>query len=63
MQRRPAVGALAAALLLGPALAQKVGQPAPDLTWQLTLNFGKVKHEKLSDLRGSAVFIEFWGTH
>jgi hypothetical protein len=55
--------ALAVVALAGAALGQNAGQPAPDIRWHTTYNFGKVKNQKLSDLRGSAVLIEVWGTH
>lgn len=45
------------------APAQKVGDPAPDVVFQTRFNFGKIKAGKLSQLRGSAVLLEFWGTH
>ena len=52
------------ALLGGLASAQaKVGDMAPDLAFQTRINFGDIKAEKLSQLLGSAVLIEFWGTH
>ena len=54
------------ALVLGlaaiaPAQAT-VGAQAPDLEFQDTTNFGKIKAKKLSQLKGSAVLIELWAT-
>src|SRR5262245_41389961 len=43
--------------------AQKVGGPAPEITWLTTLHFDGIKKEKLSDLRGSAVLLEFFEHH
>lgn len=52
------------ALLTGLATAQaKAGDPAPELVFETRINFGDLKAQKLSQLRGSAVLIEFWGTH
>jgi len=42
--------------------AQEVGQPAPEVQWRSTINFGAAPSGKLSDLRGSVVLLEFWGT-
>lgn len=39
------------------------GDTAPELTFATRLNFGKLEAKKLGDLRGSAVLLEFWGTH
>ncbi|MBK8095991.1 MAG: hypothetical protein IPK26_02735 [Planctomycetes bacterium] len=46
---------------MAPAQAT-VGAPAPDLEFQDTTNFGKIKAKKLSQLKGSAVLIELWAT-
>jgi hypothetical protein len=51
-------GLLAAGLPAQPA----IGSDAPEIEFTDTLNFGRVKAKKLSDLRGSAVLIEFWAT-
>jgi hypothetical protein len=51
------------ALLTIAAPAQEAGQPAPDIEWRATFNFGQIKNQRLSQLRGSAVLLEFWGTH
>ena len=52
------------ALLGGIASAQaRVGDKAPELVFQTRINFGDLKAARLSDLLGSAVLIEFWGTH
>lgn len=53
----------ACTLLAATAPAQKVGEEAPDLTWTKTFVFGEVPNKKLSELRGSVVLLEFWGTH
>lgn len=63
MLRRLSVSLLVPAFLAAAVMAQQPGQPAPDIEWQATINFGKVKSQKLSQLRGSAVLLEFWGTH
>ena len=54
--------AFAIAALTAVAPAQMVGEPAPDIQWQSTFNFGSMKKQKLSELRGSAVLVEFWAT-
>ncbi len=51
---------LAAATLLP---AQKAGEPAADFAFGTSFNFGKIKAKKLSELRGAAVLLEFWGVH
>ena len=53
----------ACTLLAVPAAAQKVGELAPDIAWTKTFVFGDIPRHKLSELRGSAVLLEFWGTH
>lgn len=59
----------AAALTFGlgwfaaPLAAQKAGDTAPEITWITTYLFGDIPAKKLSDLRGSVVLMEFWGTH
>lgn len=53
---------LAIACLLLPcglATAQKVGEPAPEIVWTTTHNFGDIPGKKLSELRGSVVLLEF----
>lgn len=49
-------------LLAAPLAAQKAGDIAPDITWDATYVFGDIQAKKLSDLRGSVVLLEFWGT-
>lgn len=52
------------ALLGSPALtAQQVGEVAPEIEWRETVGFADIPSQKLSQLRGSAVLLEFWGTH
>jgi len=43
--------------------AQKVGAEAPEITWLTTLHFDGVKNQKLSELRGSVVLLEFFERH
>ena len=43
--------------------AQAIGSVAPEITWSATFEFGDIQKQKLSDLRGSVVLLEFWGTH
>jgi hypothetical protein len=57
------LGALALALGVAPLSAQKAGQDAPEIVWDRTWLFGDIPAKKLSDLRGSVVLLEFWGTH
>jgi thiol-disulfide isomerase/thioredoxin len=57
-----ALSAALAAALAAALPAQAVGTQAPDLEFQKTFNFGRLKVNKLSDLRGSAVLLEFWAT-
>lgn len=59
----PALSALTLALGSLPLAAQKPGQDAPEITWGQTWLFGDIPAKKLSDLRGSVVLLEFWGTH
>jgi hypothetical protein len=54
---RSALFACAVATL--PLPAQKIGEPAPELTWTATHNFGDIPNKKLSDLRGSVVLLDF----
>lgn len=54
---------IALALCLAPLSAQKLAELAPEIEWQQTFMFGDVTAQKLSDLRGSVVLLEFWGTH
>jgi hypothetical protein len=56
--RRGGTAALCA-LLATVALAQKVGDPAPELN--ITAARGIGKDTKLADLKGKWVVIEFWG--
>jgi hypothetical protein len=42
-----------------PLFAQKIGEPAPELTWTATHNFGDIPNRKLSELRGSVVLLDF----
>ncbi|MBP8300836.1 MAG: hypothetical protein KA020_10750 [Planctomycetes bacterium] len=61
MRIRPILVALALTATLLPA--QAVGTEAPDIAWSKTFVFGDIPNQKLSDLRGSVVLLEFWGTH
>ena len=54
---------LTALAALAPLAAQEVGTEAADITWRSTHNFGDMPAKKLSELRGSVVLLEFWGTH
>lgn len=56
-------GLLLATNLVAMLPAQKVGKPAAEITFLETFHFDGFADEKLSDLRGSAVLIEFWGDH
>ena len=60
MTTRPILLAL---LLSIPLSAQSVGGEAPDIAWEHTFGFGDIPSKKLSELRGSVVLLEFWGTH
>lgn len=53
----------AAITIAATATAQAIGSVAPDITWTGTFEFGDIQKQKLSDLRGSVVLLEFWGTH
>lgn len=44
------------------ALAQDVGTVVPEMRWKQRYNWGDMQVEKLSDLRGSAVLLEFFTT-
>lgn len=59
--QRPLV--LAALLLVAALPAQKEGSEAPDFTFASAWNFGEFPAAKLSELRGSVVLLEFWGTY
>ena len=50
-------------LLATPLTAQAIGSEAPDIVWQHAFAFGDIPAKKLSELRGSVVLLEFWGTH
>lgn len=58
--RASSLVAFAALTLATVASAQRQGQPAPEITWLSTLHFHGIKNEKLSDLKGSAVLLEFF---
>jgi AhpC/TSA family len=49
-------------LLASPSLAQDVGTVVPEMHWKTRLNWGEIRANKLSDLRGSAVLLEFFTT-
>jgi peroxiredoxin len=49
--------------LAAPAAAQKLGTEAPDIPWERTFVFGDVPNQKLSDLKGSVIVLEFWTTY
>ncbi len=53
----------AAITIAATAPAQAIGSAAPDIAWSGTFEFGDIQKQKLSDLRGSVVLLEFWGTH
>ena len=46
-----------------PLVAQEVGAPAPDIDWAQTRGFEGIPDQKLSQLRGSVVMLEFWLTY
>jgi len=52
-----------ALLPISPLLAQKVGSTAPDITWERTYVFGDIANQRLSDLKGSVIVLEFWTTY
>lgn len=54
---------IALAMLAVAGAAQTDGQPAPEIPFVNTFNFEGIKNQRLSDLQGSVVLIEFWGTH
>jgi hypothetical protein len=56
------VGLVAGLLAAGLPAQPAPGSDAPEIAFTDSLNFGRVKARKLSDLRGSAVLIEFWAT-
>lgn len=60
MPRHRSFGLFAALSLTVAANAQRVGQPAPELTWLKTYHFDGIKQTKLSELQGSAVLLEFF---
>ncbi|MEZ6037329.1 MAG: hypothetical protein R3F29_07600 [Planctomycetota bacterium] len=53
----------ALALLATAAIAQKPGEMAPEVPWHKTWNWSGMPEKQLSELRGSVVLLEFWGTH
>lgn len=55
---------LSALVLAATLTAQvEVGGDAPEFEFDSRFNFGDMQAQKLSQLRGSAVLLEFWGTH
>lgn len=63
---RSMIGRLLSAVLAccpAPLLAQKVGSPAPDITWERTYVFGDIPNQRLSDLKGSVIVLEFWTSY
>lgn len=55
----PAVAFSFSLCLLAALPAQKVGEPAPEIIWTATHNFGEIANKSLSELRGSVVLLEF----
>lgn len=55
--------ALAAGSLLLPVTAQTPGTTAPELVFAHRYHFGEIEAQRLVDLRGSVVLVEFWGSH
>jgi peroxiredoxin len=53
---------VAMACTIAPVAAQKVGDVAPEIVWEHAINFGDIAAKRLSDLRGSAVLLEFFET-
>ncbi|MBL8725419.1 MAG: TlpA family protein disulfide reductase [Planctomycetes bacterium] len=49
--------------MAAPVSAQKLGTEAPDIAWERTFVFGDVPNQKLSDLKGSVIVLEFWTTY
>jgi hypothetical protein len=64
--KRPLTSAalVLAALAQGPVLPSqdKVGSEAPELKADAWLNFKEFRGKDLSQLRGSAVLLEYWAT-
>jgi thiol-disulfide isomerase/thioredoxin len=60
---RLAATLLTACSLLPSVAAQTVGTTAPELVFDHRFHFGELEAHKLGDLRGSAVLVEFWGSH
>lgn len=58
----PRTFAIVLALAATPLTAQDVGSEAPDIAWTQTFNFGDIPAKKLSELRGSAILLEFFET-
>lgn len=54
---------LTALSALAPLTAQEVGSEAAELKWIKTFHFDGMPKKQLSELRGSVVLLEFWGTH
>jgi len=63
MSRSFPLAMLAALVPAAAGPAQKVGEPAPEITWLTTRHFDGFKNQKLSELRGSAVLIDFFEHH
>ena len=53
---------LTLSLTLAPLGAQEVGSEAPEMQFAKTFGFDGMTQTSLSQLRGSVVLLEFWGT-
>ena len=54
---------LSVLMLAAAASTQTDGKPAPAIHFVRTFHFEGIKDKELADLQGSAVLVEFWGTH
>jgi hypothetical protein len=57
-----ATTAVTMTLALASLGAQDVGADAPELMWAKTWGFDDMPEKQLSELRGTVVLLEFWGT-
>ncbi len=62
MKRSLSTSALLLATLAAPSLRAQAGRDAPEMTADVWLNFKEFRGKSLSQLRGSALLLEYWQT-
>lgn len=60
--QKPFLTAFAAGSALAFAAPAQVGDPVPEIEADAVYNFDALRLKELSQLRGSAIFLEYWAT-